>query len=156
MVRINTVERKLRNENKKQDDGEAAEAISPGMGVVVAGDGTVSLVSADAKHTQVALQHEYGSIGATAGNTDGPFDYEYEAGEHLEVTGFNRFDMAAVRVTGNVGQGDVDSGADVGWTDTGEMALVGGTEGVAEAVGYLKALHTDVSADFNLADVEFY
>lgn len=120
------------NENRPGfEEGEALEAMDPGMGVV-RGDGGWELTGADTRTRRVVRERRNpGGLGI--GDDESPLEKGYEAEQNVETLGFQPHDKARLRVEADDASNEtISDGDELGWNADGYLSP-NATEIIADA-----------------------
>lgn len=156
----NSVLAKVHNKNS-YEEGFATEALDVATGCVIDTSGTETTVSpapANSPTARVVRESRNPPQPTTDGALASPLEESIEADGHVETVGFNRFDEARVRLAGTATSGEADVPFEAGWDSNGELSDVetDGATALSNYVGRVQEVLTDVSADFDVAVMEFY
>jgi hypothetical protein len=150
------------NENSYLE-GEADSGILPATGVEMYKDADeewhVRQVSADSRTKRAAREQRNPSRdGMTVTDTGtSPLDKTYNAGDHAETVGFNRWDRARLRKSANCSADPTD--AEAAWDQNGKIVDEGGTvDGTNAPTVFVGRIVEEItrSGEDNLLVVEFY
>ena len=156
----NSVIAKAHNKNS-YEEGFATEAIDVATGCVIDTSGTETTVSpapANSPTARVVREPRNPPQPINEGVMESPLTQSIDVDGHVETVGFNRFDEARLRLAGTATSGAADVPFEAGWDSNGELSDVDtdGATALTTYVGRVQEVLTDVSADFDVAVMEFY